>query len=262
MGSKSSNAPAPDPRLIEAQIRSMGYQDDAINSILQNSKDMAPLQKQQMQFGLDSAKTAYDQSQEDRKYALGRRGVLTGLQDKAVSDAANFNEAGRQDQLVHEAQGDVNAAFSSARSQGLRSMERMGVNPNSGKFAAMGNQTAIAQAAALASASNKTRQAARTEGYALKDRASNMLSGYPAMGMQTTGSGAGFGSSGIGLSNTSLAGLNSGASSAGGLASQLGGNASSMYGQQVNYQNAVNNANGDGGAGMVVGLASAAATAF
>lgn len=60
MGSKSSNVPAPDPRLVEAQIKSMGIQDDVIQKIMQQSDEVQPLQKEQLQFGLDSARTAYD----------------------------------------------------------------------------------------------------------------------------------------------------------------------------------------------------------
>lgn len=77
MGSKSSNAPAPDPRLVEAQIRSMGIQDDVIKRVMQQSEEILPLQKEQLQFGLDSARTAYDQSQQDRTWILDRRGPPT-----------------------------------------------------------------------------------------------------------------------------------------------------------------------------------------
>ena len=44
MGSKSSDAPAPDPRLVEAQIRSMGVQEAAIGPVLdgKNAVVLAP----------------------------------------------------------------------------------------------------------------------------------------------------------------------------------------------------------------------------
>jgi hypothetical protein len=141
-------------------------------------------------------------------------------------------------------------------------MARMGVNPNSGRALAVGNQTAIAKAAALAGASTGARTGARLEGRALTDRASNALAGYPAMGMQATGAGAGIGSSGISMANTGLAGLNSGAMAASGEAGRMGANAASMYGAQSSYKTGQDNAAGDGGAGMIVGLAGAAATAF
>jgi hypothetical protein len=261
-GGGGSSAPPPDPALIAAQIKSMGYQDAAIQQIMQTSADMAPLQKEQLKFGLDSAKTAYGQSQDDRTYALGRRGILTGLQDTAVNDARDFNTDARREQLASEATADVSSAFAGARDQQTRAMARMGVNPNSGRALAMGNQTTIAQAGVQAGAANKTRAAARAEGYALNDRAANGLSGAAAMGMQTTGSGAGIGASGITMANTGLAGLNSGAATAGGVAGQMGGNAASMYGAMGGYKNGAEASKGDGGAGMIVGLAGAAATAY
>lgn len=236
-GKGGSSAPPPDPALIAAQIKSMGFQDDAIQAIMKQSADLAPVQKEQLQFGLDSSKTAYNQSQEDRTWMLNRRGSLSGLQDTLVKDASDFNTAARTDQLVGEAQADVASGFSSARDQQTRAMSRMGVNPNSGKALAIGNQTTIAQAAATAGVSNKARTAARAEGYALTDRASNALAGYPAMASTATGAGAGYGSNGITIANTGLAGLNSGNLSAAGVAGQMGTNATGMFNAQGNYKN-------------------------
>lgn len=235
-GGKGSSAPPPDPRLIEAQIRSMGIQDDVIKRIMQQSEEIQPLQKEQMQFGLDTARTAYNQSQQDRTWMLDRRGSLTTMQDRLVSDANNFNTDARQNQMRGEAFADVNSAFSSARDQGLRTMGRMGVNPSSGKSLALNNQASIAQASALASASQKVNAAARAEGYALTDRATNALAGYPAMGMQATGAGAGYGASGTAIANQGLAGMNSGYGAAGTMAGQLGSNATGMFGAQANYK--------------------------
>lgn len=237
MGSKASDAPAPDPRLVEAQIKSMGIQDDVVKRIMQQSDEMQPLQREQMQFGLDTARTAYDQSQQDRTWMLDRRGKLSGLQDQLVKDAQGFDSGERQAQMRGEAQADVNAAFANVEGQQSRQLARMGVNPNSGKSLAMGNQTSMAKAAALAGASTGVRNMARQEGYALTDRATNALAGYPAMGMQATGAGAGFGAAGLDAANKGLAGMNSGYGAAGTMAGQMGQNATSMYGAQASYKN-------------------------
>lgn len=242
MGSKSRNAPAPDPRLVEAQIRSMGIQDDVIKRVMQQSEDMLPLQKEQLQFGLDSARTAYDQSQEDRTWMLDRRGLLSSMQDTLSQDARNFNTEDKASELAGRAGADVAQAFATAKDQSNRNMARMGVNPSDGKAAAMGNQLSIAQALGTAQAMTGARTQARQEGYALTDRATNALSGYPAMGMQATGAGAGFGASGINLSNQGLAGMNSGFGAAGTMAGQMGQNATSMFGAQANYKNGADNA--------------------
>jgi hypothetical protein len=235
-GGKSSNVPAPDPRLVEAQIRSMGFQDDAIKQIMGNANAMMPLQREQMQFGLDSARTAYGQSQDDRQFALGRRGALSGMQDTMLADARSFNGEDRANQLSGEAQGDVNQAFANVRGQSARSMGRMGVNPSSGRAASIEAQTSMAQATALAGASQRARAGARAEGFALTDRASNALSGFPAMASMNTGAGAGFGMAGLGVANQGLAGMNSGFGAGGQLAGNMGNNATGMFGAQANFK--------------------------
>jgi hypothetical protein len=236
-GSKGgSSAPPPDPRLVEAQIRSMGIQDDAIQRILANSESMLPLQREQMQFGLESARAAYGQAQADRDYSLARRGVLSGLQDRLVTDAQSFNAEDRREQLAGQAAADVSQAFGVARGSQARDLARRGVNPNSGAFAAMSSRSMTDEALARAGAANASRTAARQEGFALTDRATNALAGYPSMSMQATGAGAGYGGMGLNLANSGLAGMNVGFGQAGQLGGQMGQNATSMYGAQAQYK--------------------------
>ena len=233
----SNSAPAPDPRLVEAQIRSMGIQDRSIERVLTNSEEMAPLQRQQLQDSISRGTTLYGQGQEDRSYGLQRRGVLTGLQDQMVTDAKDFNTADRREQMAAEAQADVTSAYDNAAAMQARGLERSGVNPNSGKYMAMVNATNIARAASSASAANKTRQAARLEGFQLNDRASNAFSGYPASTASSVGMGLNTAGFGLASANTGLAGMNSGLTAAGGMAGQMGANASGMYGAQANFKN-------------------------
>jgi hypothetical protein len=224
--------------LVEAQIKSMGMQDSVMQELMENQRKMAPLQMEQMRFGLDSAKTAYDQSQTDRTWMLGRRGMLSDAQDTMSADAKSFNTEGKREELAAAANADVNAAFGAVRSQTAREMERKGVNPSSGKALATSNQLSIAQAAAGAGASNNARTAARMEGRALTDRVTNSLAGYPAMASGVSTTGAGLGASGLGIVNTASAGVNSGLTSASTVAGQLGANATGMYGAQASYKNA------------------------
>lgn len=237
MGSKSSSAPAPDPRLVEAQIRSMGYQDQAVQQLLANSTAMLPYQQAQMQFGLDTARQAYMQSQQDRDWMLGRRTMLGNLQSDLINEANSFDSESKREELAGKALGDVSQVFATQRGMAARNMARSGVNPADGKFAAMSNQMDMAEATAKATAANKTREAARQEGFGLKQSAANMMSGYPAMGMQATGAGAGFGGMGLQVANQGLAGMNSGFGAAGGLGGQMGQNATGMWNAQANYKN-------------------------
>jgi len=239
MGSKGgSSAPPPDPRLVEAQIRSMGVQDDVIQRIMANADTLAPIQREQMEFGLDAARAGFAQSQADREWMLTRRAMLSGVQDRLVQDARDFDRAQRTDELAAEAGADVNAAAANARDQSQRAMTRMGVMPGSGRAAAQDARMVLGQTAMLAGAKNNARRAARAEGYALTDRATNALAGYPAMGMQATGAGAGLAASGVNIVNAAGAGMNAGYGAAAGVAGQMGSNATGMYGAQASYKNA------------------------
>ena len=76
---KATDVPAPDPRLIDAQIKSLGIQDQAIQYMIDASKDMAPQQRQMMQDSIDRSRQLWQQSQEDRQFALGKRAQLAGI---------------------------------------------------------------------------------------------------------------------------------------------------------------------------------------
>lgn len=236
-GKGGSSAPAPDPALIAAQIKSMGIQDSAIQDILRISQDMAPLQKEQLAFGLESARKSYGQAQDDRTWSLGKRAQLDTAQAPLLEEAKNFNESTRRAEMMAEADADIGKAFDSAQGQQTRGLQRMGVNPSSGKSVAMSNQSELEQAKTRSAAGRAVSAAAKAEGTALKTNAVNMLSGYPAMASSNTGSGFGYGTAGVGLANASAAGQTAGFNAAGGMAGQMGSNATGMWNAQANYKN-------------------------
>ena len=263
-GKGGGSMPAPDPALIAAQIKSLGIQDEALNAIMSNSRAMLPLQQEQMQFGLDSAKTAYNNAQADREYSIERRNRLSDQQDELIQDAKEFNTEAKASELSDKAQADVNAGFSNAEAQQTRSLERMGVAPGSGKFAAMSNQNSLAKATALAGASNNARTAARQEGRALTDRATNALAGYPSMSAQATGQGAQFGGLGLNYANQGAAGMNSGFQSGAGVAGSSAAGYGNAWGLQSNayLQDQRNQESMGSVLGGVGGLAMGAAMAY
>jgi hypothetical protein len=237
-GGKGSSAPPPDPRLIAAQIKSMGIQDDAIQKILANAESMLPMQREQMQFGLQAAKTAYEQSQQDRDWMLTRRDQASEIQDAIASRANSFNETDRGNQLASEAKADVASAFANVEGQQQRALSRKGINPASGAALSVNNQLGVQKALGLASAANMGRKQAHAEGLALEDRANNVLAGYPAMAAGATGAGASYGGMGLNMANSGLQGMNSGFGLVGSQAGAMGQNATSMYGAQASYKNA------------------------
>jgi hypothetical protein len=260
-GKGGSSAPPPDPRLVEAQIRSMGYSDQAIQQMMANSNEMLPIQKEQMQFGLDTSRQAWNQSQEDRQWALGRRGQLTGAQDMQLSQLNEFNADKEGDQFAARARADVQAAAAREFGAQERGLMRRSVNPNSGKFAALSNERALKTAAMDAGAATGARLWAKDKEYGLTDRVVNALSGYPSMGMQTTGAGAGFGGMGLQLANSGLGGMNSGFGAASTAASQMGQGATSMYGAQATNYNQGQNQKGEM-YGSLLGTGATIAAAF
>ena len=246
-GGKGSSAPAPDPRLVEAQVKSMGIQDAAIQKILSQSDEMAPLQKEQTQFALDTQRQAWEQSQEDREYALGRRDKLTGLQDTMVEDARTFDTEAKREELAGQAAADVSQAYESSKRTQNAEMARMGINPADGKYGASSNALAAGEALAMATGKNSARTAARAEGRGLTESAQTALVGYWGMAAQMA-------------ANNGLAGLNSGYGQAGGMAGQMGSNATSMWGAQASHHANMQSNESMGGllgglGGMAAGMA-------
>lgn len=241
LGGGGGSAPPPDPRLVDAQINSLNIQADAAKSIMANANAMAPLQQQQMQFGLMAARTAYADSREDRRYMLERRGQLTTQQNRMIKEANEFNLPGRQEELASKAMADVETAAASADQDRVRSLTRMGVNPNSTRFGVDANAASLAKAGIKASSGNAARAQAREEGRELTNRAANALAGYPAMGMAATQNSAANGMAGVTIVNQGLAGMTSGYSAAAGAASGAGSTAAQLYGTQAGiYQNSRN----------------------
>ena len=256
-----SSTPAPDPRLVEAQVRNLGVQDDMIRQIVTNSNEMAPIQKEQTQFALDAAKLAQQQSNEDRGYAIERRDKLTGVQDQMIQDAKTFNTEAKREELAGQAAADVSSAYTSAQRTQSAEMARMGINPADGKYGSAANALSANTGLASAQAKNGVRVQARSEGRAMTDRAANAMAGYPTMGMQTTAAAAGFGAAGQNIANTGLAGLNSGYGQAAGMAGNAGNSAANMWGQQSNaYQQS--KASDGQATGALVGVGVSAAIAI
>ncbi|MEG0540520.1 MAG: hypothetical protein RR566_14585 [Comamonas sp.] len=239
----------------------MGIQDDMIAQIIQNTNEMAPIQKEQTQFALDTARTAWQQSQDDREYAVGQRDKLTGLQNKMVDEARAFNTEAKGEELAGQAAADVSQAYTAAQRTQAAEMARMGVNPADAKFGSAASALTATTSLASAQAKNEARKQARAEGNALTANAANALAGFPSMGMQATAATQGYGAAGQSVANTGLAGLNSGYGQAGSAASAAGNNATSAYNSQSNLwaagqqANSANNAN----TGALVGVGVSAA---
>lgn len=101
-------------------------------------------------------------------------GTFAPVEDKVASDAMNWDSPARQEQMAAEAKADATAAGQQANEAATRQMTSMGVNPNSGKFAATqrANDTAIALAGA--GAQNAARDNVRTQALQLRQGAAQL----------------------------------------------------------------------------------------
>lgn len=240
-GGGGNNTPPPDPDLVDAQIEALGTQNEAARQMMASAQALHPIQIEQMKFALKAAETAYADSREDRKYTLERRGHLTGLQNAMIDEAKDFNTQAKQEEYAARGIADTETMVAASEQSAARDLSRRGVNPASGAALAQGNASSLAKAGIKVSAANAGRTQAREEGRALGDRAVNVLSGYPAMGMQATQSGMANGMAGLTAVNQAVGGIAGGygaaASAAGGAASTAG----SMYGAQASlYANGQN----------------------
>jgi hypothetical protein len=234
MGTKGSDAPPPDPRLTEAQIRSMEVQDDVIQRIVRNTESMLPLQREATQFALDQARQGASDTQADRNWMLTRRAMLSGVQDRLVADANTFDARVRRDELAQEAGADAQIAIANARASSSRDLARRGVMPGSGR--AGDARLVLGEAALTAGGMNTARRAARAEGYALTDRSANAMAGYPAMSTNATGQTVNMALGAQGAANAGAAGMNAGFGMANAGAASMGANATSMWNAQANYK--------------------------
>lgn len=183
-----------------------------------------------------------------------------------VRDAESFNTAGAQERFAQTAAADLEGQQANQSAQNNRAMAAMGVNPNSGRFAGLKRSEEITNAAARAGAVTRGRVQADALGTAKRMDVAGLGRGLPgaSTGAYQVATGAGTAAVGNQMAPGAqlLSGMNQGNSTimagAGqqiqGLSSVMNANAG-MYDAQLKNQ-------GDGGAGMIVGLAGAAATAY
>lgn len=251
--------PEQDPRFAEASLRQIALSE-------QMYKDYsAPGGDREWQRGLaDEALGIYrqqaDNAQRMTNYQLDnmRRNddrywnVGVPYEDGLLRDVDAMNTEAYREQQVATARNDVQQGFANAEQQGIRQMARMGVNPMSGAAAKMWVDGGRSKALALASASNKTRQAAMQMGLANKMQLYGGMKGLSGLGAtsaqlalgasgQANGSASGItgtGAQSIGLNNSTFAASQNGVS--GGISGY-----SQLYNGAANAGAAATNAQGE-----------------
>ena len=151
--------------VIDAQIRNMGLAYD------------------QGEASFDRLKSAGWGLQDDLTRMA--RGEKTGAHTRAIEEART------------QATADAKAALTNQQGQQDRQMSRMGVNPNSGKFAAMQNAQSIEAAKAVAGSANKAASQADDKYYARVGDAFNTYTGLGSQAVGLYGAGTNAGNSAV-----------------------------------------------------------------
>ncbi len=123
----------------------------------------------------------------------GQAGRLNDLSDNYGATADDLNRVGignllkygevSENDLVGQATTDNTLAYNKAWDAANRNLTRMGINPNSGRFAGMDQSYALARAAAEAGARNQARIQARNENFARAGSIAGLGKDYSSMGL-------------------------------------------------------------------------------
>lgn len=163
-----------------------------------------------------------------------QKNTFRPLEAGIAADAQNYNSEARQNEAAGKALADVEQQFGNEAAQQQRAMTRMGVNPNSGRFASMSTQMGMAQAAAKAGAASKVRDSVELQGYARKMDAANMGRGLASSQATSAGVAMNAGNSAVNNAGVPLTQANQAMATMGqgfGTAIQGNNSAGNLYGQ-------------------------------
>ena len=163
-----SNPPPPDyTPLAEASAEAARIQADLGRQQLDFAREQydrsAPILEGIAQQQMDAQSQQMAQAKDYYDYQVN---TYRPLEQSIVADAQRFNTEAYRDQIAGQAAADAGRAFGISQQQNQRAMASMGVNPNSGRFAAQQNATGLQQAAVRANAMTGARNQATQMGYA------------------------------------------------------------------------------------------------
>jgi len=198
----SSKPPKADPAIGQAALQNADIArqqlDLAKDQLAYNKEESAwqtPLIQKIAQQQIDTADTNNQRS--DEQWNLYKT-LFQPVESKMVDDAMNFDSPERQDMLASQAGADVTKSYQGAQDQNQRNMERMGINPNSGKFQAISSEAGLAQAADTAGAMNTARNNAITQGMALRQGVAQFGRNMPNTGLAADSTALNAGNSAVG----------------------------------------------------------------
>ena len=228
MSKKGNDAPDYTPLANASQAAA-----DKMSALGQEQLDFAKLQYEEnnplMQEIAKKQGLAMDQQlAQGKDYYDYLRNTYRPVEQGIVADAMAFDTDAYRNQLATKAAADSGIAFNRTRQANERAMASMGVNPNSGRFQGMAQQSGLMQAANRAGAMTGARERAQQTGYARKLDAAGLGRGLSGASTAAYGSAIGAGSQAAGnygmAGQQYMGGMNQGSATIGsGLNMQLSG---------------------------------------
>lgn len=238
----------------DLDFRKQQYTDNLpyINDLRQTATDVADEQLGAMRTANERSADQWDQYTQ----------TFRPIEERMASEAMEYGGASDQERAASSAVSDVQQQSGIARDSAERNLQAMGVNPNSGRFAATSAATDLRTSAARAGAATSARTTARDKGIALRSGAAAFGRNQTNTAGQMVGIGTNAGNSGVSAAGAGANALLPTASfTAGGFGSGIqaagvqqqgalgmGNLINSGYGMQLNAQ-----AQSDSGMGSFVG---------
>ena len=210
----------------------------------QQYADQAPAREAATKVAMDVANQQLGSMRQNdaisKDYWDYQKDTFRPLETGIVADAENYDTTARRDEKAAGAVADVGMQAEMARQAQTRTMQRMGVNPGSGKMLAMQSQMGLSEAAAKAGAANQARDSVELQGYARKMDAANLGRGLASSQATSAGVALNAGNNANANIGTPLTQANQAAATMGqGFSTAISGNnsAGSLYGQAAQLSN-------------------------
>lgn len=214
--------------------------------------EFGPLAKEEMRNNIDVSRRLADSAIAAQDYQLGlqRRyddrywGVQVPLEDMLITEAREFDTDAERERMAADAQADVRSGYGRARGQMMRELASRGVDPSSGAALSAMSVAGSDEAAAMAAAMNKTREAARQLGWAKKLDAASLAKGLPGFSSSSSQVALGWNGAGLNAGGAGMQGVNQ---TAGARSQAAGVSISGLGGASANLRaNAIESAKNPG----------------
>jgi hypothetical protein len=186
-----SDAPAPDPLIGESAKLNAEIAKEALDWYKQKYEEGKPRQAQMDALTAELANQQLETSRFTTQQAKEQydryKQVGVPAEDAMYKDASEYDSDVNVEAAAAEAGADVEKNMAQARAQSTRSMARMGVNPNSGRFQGSADAMNVTGALGEAAAENSARKSRRDMGVMLRKDAANFARGMPSTAAQTYG---------------------------------------------------------------------------